>query len=60
MSVFSLLLAGVRNFMTKKEEGASLAEYALLLTLITVALVGIVAAFGTKIGAVITNATNSL
>jgi Flp pilus assembly pilin Flp len=60
MTAFSLVVAGVRKLMTKKEEGASLAEYALLLTLITVALVGIVAAFGTKIGAVITNATNSL
>jgi Flp pilus assembly pilin Flp len=55
-----VVVAGVRKFLTQKEAGASLAEYALLLTLITVALVGIVAAFGTKIGAVITNATNAL
>ena len=56
----NVLVAGARKFLAGKEEGASLAEYALLLTLITVALVGIVAAFGTQIGTVITNATNAL
>jgi Flp pilus assembly pilin Flp len=55
-----VLAANARKFLTGKEQGASLAEYALLLTLITVALVGIVAAFGTQIGQVITNATNAL
>ena len=44
----------------KDEEGASMAEYALLLGLITVAIATIVTAFGTKIGTVITNATNVL
>ena len=42
------------------EEGASMAEYALLLGLITVAIATIVTAFGAKIGAVITNATGVL
>jgi pilus assembly protein Flp/PilA len=55
-----LLAANARKFFTAKEQGASLAEYALLLTLITVALVGVVAAFGTQIGQVITSATNAL
>lgn len=42
------------------EEGASMAEYALLLGLITVAIATVVTAFGAKIGTVITNATNVL
>ena len=42
------------------EEGASMAEYALLLGLITVAIATVVTAFGTKIGTVITVATNVL
>lgn len=42
------------------EEGASMAEYALLLGLITVAIATVVTAFGTKIGTVITSATNVL
>lgn len=46
--------------LLKRQEGASAAEYALLLTLITVALVTIVGALGTQIGTVITNATNAL
>ena len=55
-----MLVASAKKFLTRQEEGASLAEYALLLTLITVALVGIIGAFGTKIGAVFTQATNAL
>ena len=42
------------------EEGASMAEYALLLGLITVAIATVVTAFGAKIGTVVTNATNVL
>ena len=44
----------------KDEEGASMAEYALLLGLITVAIATVITAFGSKIGTVITNATNVL
>ena len=44
----------------KNEEGASMAEYALLLGLITVAVATVITAFGAKIAGVITNATNSL
>ena len=44
----------------KDEEGASMAEYALLLGLITVAIATVVTAFGSKIGTVVTNATNVL
>ena len=39
------------------EEGATMAEYALLLGLITVAIATVVTAFGGKTGTVITNAT---
>ena len=45
------------NFI-KDEEGASMAEYALLLGLITVAIATVVTAFGAKIATSITNATN--
>ena len=38
------------------EEGASMAEYALLLGLITVALVTVITAFGTKLSGAFTKA----
>ena len=44
----------------KDEEGASMAEYALLLGLITVAIATVITAFGAKIGTAITNATNAI
>lgn len=49
----------VMNFL-RDEAGASMAEYALLLGLITVAIATVVTAFGTRISGVITNATNAL
>lgn len=42
----------------KDEEGASMAEYALLLGLITVALVTVITAFGTKLSGAFTKATS--
>ena len=42
------------------EDGASMAEYALLLGLITVAIAGVVSIFGSRIAAVFTNATNAI
>ena len=44
----------------KDEEGASMAEYALLLGLITVAIATVITAFGTKIASVVTSATTVL
>ena len=41
----------------RDEEGASMAEYALLLGLITVAIATVITAFGAKLGTVVTNAT---
>ncbi len=45
------------NFL-KDEEGVDLAEYAILLGIITVAIASIITAFGSKIGDIIQNATN--
>ncbi len=42
------------------EEGASMAEYALLLGLITVAIATVITAFGAKLGTVVSSATNVL
>ena len=44
----------------RDEEGASMAEYALLLGLITVAIATVITAFGAKLGTVVTNATSVL
>ena len=46
--------------LIKDEEGASMAEYALLLGLITVAIATVITAFGARIAAIFTNATNVL
>lgn len=40
------------------EEGADLAEYALLLGIITIAIASVITTFGSKISTSITNATN--
>ena len=50
------------NFISliNDEEGASMAEYALLLGLITVAIATVITTFGAKLGTVITSATNVL
>jgi Flp pilus assembly pilin Flp len=55
-----LFIARVKKFFGKKEEGASAAEYALLLTIITVALVTVVGVLGTKISTVIQAAITAL
>ena len=47
----------LRSFILD-EKAASMAEYALLLGLITVAIATVVTAFGTKISGVFSNATN--
>ena len=44
----------------KDEEGVDLAEYALLLGIITIAIASVITTFGSKIGTSITNATNVL
>ncbi len=42
------------------EEGADLAEYAILLGIITIAIASVITTFGSKISTSITNATNVL
>ena len=49
----------VLNFLND-EEGASMAEYALLLGLITVAIAGVITIFGGRISAVFTRASGVL
>ncbi len=44
----------------KDEEGASMAEYALLLGLITIAIATVITIFGTKIRTVVRNARRVL
>lgn len=53
------MLNAIRQFV-KEEEGASAAEYALLLALITVALGAVVGGLGTAISGAVTNATNAI
>lgn len=49
----------LRRFV-REEEGASLAEYALLLGVITVALITVITTFRTSIANIFTNTTNTL
>lgn len=53
------MLKVIQSFL-KKEEGASAAEYALLLVLITLGIVGAMTTLGTNISTVITNAAGCL
>ena len=48
------------NRILNEEEGADLAEYALVLGIITIAIASAITAFGTTISSSITNATNIL
>ena len=53
------MLNAIRRFV-KEEEGASAAEYALLVGLITVAMSAVVVAFGTAIQGAIVAATGAI
>ena len=46
--------------MWRNEEGQDLAEYALLIALIALVVIGAVTLLGTQIGTVFTNITNAL
>ena len=50
----------VRKFVTRQEEGATLAEYGLLLALIAVVCIGAIAVLGTKISSMFTSVSNSI
>jgi len=43
------LITGAKKFFTRKEEGATLAEYGLLLALIAVVCIGAITLLGSKI-----------
>ena len=53
-------LAKVRKFLTGKEEGASLAEYGLLVALIAVVCIVAVTALGTNVAAKIQAAASAI
>lgn len=53
-------MSGLVRRFAQEEEGASLAEYALLLGVITVALIGVVSAFRNSIANVFNRTTNTL
>ena len=54
------LLKKIRKFLTGKEEGASLAEYGLLVALIAVVCIIAVAALGTNVAAKIQAAADAI
>ena len=47
-------------FFIKNEDGVDMAEYALLLGIITIAVAAVITAFGSKIETAVTNASNVL
>jgi pilus assembly protein Flp/PilA len=50
----------VKKFITRSEEGATLAEYGLLLALIAVVCITAIATLGTQIKTMFTNLSNSI
>ena len=48
------------KYVTRKEEGATLAEYGLLLALIAVVCIGAIAVLGTKISSMFTSVASSI
>ena len=53
-------LANIRDFFTEKEEGATLAEYGLLLALIAVVCIAAITLLGTKISDMFTTVASSI
>jgi pilus assembly protein Flp/PilA len=56
----SKLVSGVKKFFRKGEEGASLAEYALLLALIAVVCIAAIALLGNKISQMFSTVAGSI
>ena len=54
------LVTKVRSLFTRRDEGASLAEYALLLALIALVCIAVVTALGVKIQDIFTDITAGL
>jgi pilus assembly protein Flp/PilA len=55
----SKLLGGIKKFV-REEEGATMVEYALMLSLIAIICIAAVALIGTSARTVFTNAANSI
>jgi pilus assembly protein Flp/PilA len=53
-------LAKIRKFLTRKEEGATLAEYGLLLALIAVVCMAAITLLGNKISTMFTTLAGSI
>ena len=56
----TLVLSTIKQFLVEDESGQGLVEYALLISLVALAVVGAVLAFGGKITQIFTNATNAI
>ena len=56
----SKFVTAVKKFFRKDEEGASLAEYGLLLALIAVVCIGAIAIFGTQISTMFSSLSTSV
>ena len=54
------MIKAVRKFVTGKEEGATLAEYGLLLALIAVVCITAIAALGSRISTMFTTLSTSI
>jgi pilus assembly protein Flp/PilA len=50
----------IRKYVTRKEEGATLAEYGLLLALIAVVCIAAITALGTKISTMFSSVAGSI
>jgi pilus assembly protein Flp/PilA len=56
----SKFVTAVKKFFRKEEEGASLAEYGLLLALIAVVCIAAISSLGTKISSMFTALSGSI
>jgi pilus assembly protein Flp/PilA len=56
----SKIYGKVKNFLLRKQQGASMGEYAVLLAIVTIALVGVITAFSGAISGVFTSATSTM
>lgn len=54
------ILNALHKFFVQDESGQGLVEYALLISLVALAVVGAVVTFGGKITGIFTNASNAL
>jgi pilus assembly protein Flp/PilA len=60
LSVLNVLTGSARKLFTRKEEGAALVEYGILVGLIAVVAIGAIAALGTELVNVFNTIVNDL